>query len=153
LEGTIAYGVQEGVALDLGGAAAGVVDVVALQGDEIAVTIEVDGPVVVSVTGGRVGGDTVDEVVGDGHALGGLGTQDDVLTTDASSLWLLEGDFLGSLGRKRDTYGNVINPDHVGVVNGDGITTPDVLGVDISDSNVPLMLLEGIICEMLGEDC
>lgn len=35
------------------------------------------------------------------------------------------------------TYGNVVDPDHVGVVDGDGITTPNVLGVDIGDSNVP----------------
>ena len=31
---------------------------------------------------------------------------------------------------------NVINPNHVGIVNGDCVTSPDVLGVDISDSNV-----------------
>ena len=69
-----AYGVQEGVALDLGGTTAGVVDVVALQSDKVTVTIEVNGPVVVGVAGSGVGGDSVDEVVGDGHALGGLGT-------------------------------------------------------------------------------
>lgn len=69
-----AYGVQEGVALDLGGTTAGVVDVVALHGDKVAVTVEVNSPVVVGVAGSGVGGDSVDEVVGDGHALGGLGT-------------------------------------------------------------------------------
>ena len=34
------------------------------------------------------------------------------------------------------TYSNVVNPDHVAVINGDGITTPDVLRVDVGDSNV-----------------
>lgn len=44
-----------------------------------------------------------------------------------------------------DAYSNVVNPDHIRVVDGDGITTPDVLGVDISDSNVPVILLGGKI--------
>jgi hypothetical protein len=30
----------------------------------------------------------------------------------------------------------VINPNHVGIVNGDCVTSPDVLGVDISDGDV-----------------
>jgi hypothetical protein len=34
------------------------------------------------------------------------------------------------------TYGDVINPDHVGLVDGDGVTSPDVLGVDVGDGNV-----------------
>lgn len=34
------------------------------------------------------------------------------------------------------TYSNVVDPDQVTVVQGDTVTTPDVLGVDISDSNV-----------------
>jgi hypothetical protein len=85
----MAYSVQEGVALHLGGAAAGVVDVVALQGDQVVGAVQVDAPVVVAVAGGGVGGVAVDVAVGDGHALGGLGAQDDVLTTDASSLDLI----------------------------------------------------------------
>lgn len=36
------------------------------------------------------------------------------------------------------TYGNVVNPDQVSLVEGDGVTTPDVLGVDVGDSNVPV---------------
>lgn len=81
-----AYGVQDGVTLDLGAATAGMVDVVAFQGDQVVGTVEVDGPVVVGVACGGPGGVAVDVAVGDGHALGGLGAQDDVLTTDASSL-------------------------------------------------------------------
>jgi hypothetical protein len=114
----MAYGVQEGAALDLRGTTASVVDVVALHGDVVVGAVEVDTPVVVAVAGGRVVGGTVDEAVGDGHALGGLGTQDNVLTANASS-------------------SNVVDPDHVAVVDGDGITTPNVLGVDIGDGDVP----------------
>ena len=40
----------------------------------------------IAVTSGGVVANTVDVAVGDGHALGGLGAQDDVLTTDACSL-------------------------------------------------------------------
>ena len=42
----------------------------------------------------------------------------------------------------------MVNPDHIRVVDGDGITTPDVLGVDISDSNVPMILLGGKFYQM-----
>jgi hypothetical protein len=37
--------------------------------------------------------------------------------------------------------GDVVNPDHVGVVDGDGVSTPDVLGVDVGDCDVPVCLL------------
>ena len=45
-------GVEKSVAADLGGAAGCVVDVVALEGDEIAAAGEVERPVVVVVAGG-----------------------------------------------------------------------------------------------------
>lgn len=32
----------------------------------------------------------------------------------------------------------MVNPDQVSVVESDGVTTPDVLGVDVGDSNVPV---------------
>lgn len=38
---------------------------------------------------------------------------------------------------KMRTYSNVVDPDHITVVEGDGVSSPDVLGVDISDSDVP----------------
>jgi hypothetical protein len=41
---------------------------------------------VVTVASGRVIGDTVDVVVGEGHAAGGVGSEDNVLATNASSL-------------------------------------------------------------------
>lgn len=109
---------QKSVALDLGGTSTGVVDVVALEGNEIAGSIKVDTPVVVSVAGSGVVAGTVDEAVGNSDTLGGLGAENNVLARDAGS-------------------GDVVNPDHVGVVDGDGITAPDVLGVDVGDGNVP----------------
>lgn len=36
-------------------------------------------------------------------------------------------------------YGNVVEPDLVSFVDGDGITTPDVLRVDVRDSDVPMV--------------
>ena len=114
---SITYSVQKGVALDLGRTSAGVVDVVALHGNEIAGAVEVDAPVVVAIAGGGPVAGTVDEVVRDGDALGGLSAEDDVLTADASG-------------------GDVVDPDHVGVVHGDGVATPDVLGVDVGDGDV-----------------
>lgn len=35
------------------------------------------------------------------------------------------------------TYSNVVDPDHVAVVDGDGVSAPDVLGVDIGDGDIP----------------
>ena len=120
-------GVQEGVTLHLGGTTTGVVDVVTLHGDEIARSIEVNAPVVVAVAGGGVVTDAVDKAVGDGNALGGVGAEDDVLTTDAG-------------GR------DVVDPDHVGVVDGDGIAAPDVLGVDVGEGDVPVFVrLENLV--------
>lgn len=78
---------QNGVTLNLRRAAAGVVDVVALEGDQVVVAIEVDAPVVVAVAGGRVVRFTVDEGVGDGDAVVFLGAEDDVLAADALSLY------------------------------------------------------------------
>ena len=108
---------QKSVTLDLRGTAGGLVDVVTLHGDEVARAVKVDTPVVVAVTGGGVVAGAVDEAVGDGHALGGVGTKDNVLATDAGG-------------------GDVVNPDHVGAVDGDGITTPDVLRVDLGSTDV-----------------
>lgn len=110
-------GVEKGVTSDLGGAAGGVVDVVALEGDHVGAASEVHAPVVVAIAGSRPGGGTVDLVVGDGNATGSAVTENNVLA----------GDEVG---------GDVINPDHVGAVNGDGITTPDVLRVDLGETDI-----------------
>lgn len=78
--------VKKGVALNLRATTGGVVDVVTLHGDHIVGTIEVDAPVVVAIAGSRPVAHTVDVVVGQSNAAGGLGSQNDVLTTNASSL-------------------------------------------------------------------
>lgn len=82
-------GVQVGVALDLGRAAAGLVQVVALQGDLVAGAVQVDVPVVVVVAGGRVVGFAVDVVVGEGDAVAGFGAEDVVLAADAGGLFII----------------------------------------------------------------
>ncbi|KAI3481829.1 hypothetical protein L1887_55537 [Cichorium endivia] len=64
-------GVEERVAADFGAAAAGVVDVVALEGYEVAGAGEVQSPVVVVVAGGGPGGGTVDLRVGNSDTLAG----------------------------------------------------------------------------------
>jgi hypothetical protein len=74
--------VDGGAAAELGGAAAGVVDVVVLEGDSVACTGEVDAPVVVGVALGGPAGAAVDEVVGDGYAVVAAVAGDDVLATD-----------------------------------------------------------------------
>lgn len=82
--------VQESVTLDLGATTAGVVDVVALEGDEVGVTIKVDTPVGVGVAGSGVLGNTVNVVVGERNTVVGGGTEDVVLATDTGSLGLLD---------------------------------------------------------------
>lgn len=37
----------------------------------------------------------------------------------------------------RETYSYMVDPDEVGLVDGDGVASPDVLGVDIGDGDVP----------------
>lgn len=110
-------GVQHGVASELGGTAGEVVDVVVLEGDLVVGASEVQVPVVVSVAGGGVVALAVDVAVGDAHTAGGILAQDDVLAAD-----LVGGD--------------VVDPDQVGAGQGDGITTPDVLGVELRDADV-----------------
>lgn len=77
---------EQSVALDLGGTAAGVVDVVALHGDHVVGAVEVDAPVVVAIAGCGPVAFAVDVGVGDGNAVVGFGSEDDVLTTDAGGL-------------------------------------------------------------------
>lgn len=68
---------QQGVTLDLGRTATGVVDVVTLHGDHVAGASEVDAPVVVAVAGSRVVRDTIDVGVGNGD---GVSTPDILAT-------------------------------------------------------------------------
>lgn len=71
----------------------------------------------VTVASSRPRGGTVDLVVGDGHSVAGTVAKNNVLTTNQG----------GS---------DVVDPDEVGVIQGNSIATPDVLGVESSDVNV-----------------
>lgn len=82
----VVHSVQQGVAGQLGRAAREVVDVVVDEGDHVRGAVEVLAPVVVAVAGGRVGSSAVEEVVGDGHAAGGLGAEDKVLAANFGGL-------------------------------------------------------------------
>ena len=75
-------GVQQRVAVHLGRAAGGVVDVVALHGDEVLGARQVDGPVVVVVARGGPGGGAVELGVGQRDAAGGAGAGDEHLAAD-----------------------------------------------------------------------
>lgn len=110
-------GVEESVAGDLGATAGNSVDVVVLEGDEIVGAGEVETPVVVVVAASRPAGGTINLAVGDGDTVAGVVSEDNVLTTDERS-------------------GNMVDPDVVSVVEGNGITTPDVLRVKLSDVNI-----------------
>lgn len=113
----VVNGVEQSVACNLGGAARGVVDVVVLEGDGVGGAGEVQAPVVATVAGSGPGRGTVNVVVRDGDAAGGLVAEDNVLAGDQVS-------------------GNVVDPDEVSTIDGDGITTPDVLRVDVGEANV-----------------
>lgn len=130
---------QHSVPLHLRRPATGMVDIVALEGHHIPGAIEVNTPVVVAVTGGRVVRLAIDEGVGDGNAVVGLGTQDNMLTTNTSSLLLLVWLSVFSGNGSGQTYSDMVDPDQIAVVQSDTITTPHVLRVDISDSNVPVI--------------
>ena len=77
---------QVGVALNLGGTATGLVEVVTLHSNLVAGAVQVDVPVVVAVAGGRVVRLSINVVVGEGDAVVSLGSEDVVLATNASSL-------------------------------------------------------------------
>lgn len=77
---------EEGVPANLRGPPGGVVNVVALQGDEVVGAGKVESPVVVPVTGGRPGGGAVYLGVGDGDAVRSLISQHYVLTADERGL-------------------------------------------------------------------
>lgn len=126
--------VEESVSTDLGGTAGGLVDVVVLEGDGLVEELasgrqerskytyisrasEVKAPVVVTIASSRPRGSTVDLVVGDGHSVAGTVAENNVLTADQGS-------------------SDVVDPDEVGVIQGNSIATPDVLRVEGSDVNV-----------------
>lgn len=151
------YCVKQSVALNLGAASTEVVDVVALESDEIARAIEVDTPVSVAVTCGAVRGDTVKVGVGDGHAVVGAGSEDEVLTADTCGLKCQPSETYTQVFNLGWSYRNVVNPDHISFVEGDGIASPDIFGVDVGDGDVPGILLASSIlnqgpCYPLDDD-
>lgn len=79
-------GVEKRVAAYFRGAAADVVDVVALERDHVVGAGQVQGPVVLAVAGGGPGGGAVDLRVGDCDAVGGRIAEDDVLAADEGGL-------------------------------------------------------------------
>lgn len=111
-------GVKERVAADLRAASAKVVDVVTLQRDHVVAAVQIQAPVVVSVTGRGVVGHAIEVVVRDGHPVAGVSAEHDVLARDARGC-------------------NVVDPDHVNIIQSNGIAAPDILGVDVGDGNIP----------------
>jgi len=71
----------------------------------------------VVVTGGRPVGGAIELGVGDGDTVGGSVAEDKVLAANAGGL-------------------DVVDPDHVGAGNGDSVSAPHVLGVDLGEVNV-----------------
>ena len=131
--------VQVGIALDLRSTATGLVEVVTLHSNLVTGAVEVDVPVVVAIAGGRVVRLSVDVVVGEGDAVIGLSSEDVVLATNPSSLGRLSVILFlyTQILDIWEAYGHMVNPDKIGLVHSDGVTTPDVLRVDIGDCNVP----------------
>lgn len=78
--------VEHGVSADLGGSAAGVVDVVALQGNLVVRAGRVQSPVVVTVAGRGVFGVAVKVVVRNGDAVRCILAKDDHLAADVGEL-------------------------------------------------------------------
>lgn len=73
----------------------------------------------VVVAGGRPRSRAVNLVVGDGNTVRGTVAEDNVLATDQGGL-------------------DVVDPNEVGAVQRDSITSPDVLGVQVRDVNLRL---------------
>lgn len=109
--------VQQGVSAELGRAAGGVVDVVALHGDQVVGARQVDGPVMMAIARCAPAGLAVELAVGEGDAVGGC----------------LAGDeHLAAYKRHLD----VVDPDEIGAGERDGVAAPDVLRVEVRDVDV-----------------
>lgn len=96
---------EDGAASELGSTPAEVVDVVVLQRDLVVRSCKIQVPIMRSVARCRVCRFTIDVAVGDSHTARCGFSEDDVLTAD------LVG-------------GNVIDPDKVGSIKSNGISTP-----------------------------
>jgi hypothetical protein len=85
-----------------------------LHGDQVIAAGDVDGPVVVVVTSGRPTGVTVNLRVRDRDTVGGAVAEDNVLAPNEGGL-------------------DMVDPDEVAAIEGNSITTPDVLGIQVGD--------------------
>jgi hypothetical protein len=95
-----------------------VVDIVVLKGDLVALADEEEGPVVSVVAAGAPAGVAVDLSVRNRDAIRGSIARDDVLAADEGGL-------------------HVVDPDLAsGSDDGNGISSPDVLRVELRDVNV-----------------
>lgn len=92
-------------------------DIVTRKGNQVTSTIEEHRPVVVSVAGRGPAGLAVELVVGDGEAPSLVVSRDDHLAADEREL-------------------AVVDPDEVSAGEGDCVSTPDVLGVELGDVHV-----------------
>lgn len=111
------------VLTELGGTARAVVDVVAVEGDPVTVSVEHHGPVVVAVAGGRCRGLTVKFGVGDGQA-GCAVVGDDEHAANLGELAVVNPDTIVAIELK-----SITSPDQAGVQVGDGDTLDDdILG-------------------------
>jgi hypothetical protein len=132
----VVHGVEDGVAADLGRAAAGVVDVVALQGDLVVGAGGVQGPVMVTIASRGILGLAIKFVVGECDAVRCSFTEDDHLAADHGELAVICERSVSELA-SRGTYGvRLTNPDLIRSGNCDGVTTPDVLRVEVRDMDV-----------------
>lgn len=77
---------EKRVSADLGSTTTGVMDVVALHGNEIRRASQVDGPVVMAVASGGPAGRAIKLIIGDGDTVRSVGAQDDHLATNEGDL-------------------------------------------------------------------
>ena len=111
-------------------------DVVALEGDHVVAAGEIDSPVVVAVAGSGPGGGAVDLVVGDGDTTGSLLAEDNVLAGNQVGGDVVDPDHVACNYRLLDTACEFEYRLQLTAVDGDGITTPDELRVDLGETDV-----------------
>jgi hypothetical protein len=113
----VVHSVEERVACDLRGAARSMVNVVLLECDEVVGAGEVHAPIMMAITRRRPARGTIDLAVGNGDAVRGRVAEHNVLACD-------------------EVGGDVVDPDEVCAVDGDGVAAPDVFRVDVGETHV-----------------
>jgi hypothetical protein len=110
-------GVKKGVSADLGCTTRGLVDIVVLESNGVSRACEVHAPVVIAVACGRPRCGTIKLVVRDSNSVACVIAKHNVLATN----------------KRR---GNMVNPNKIGVIEGNSIAAPDLLRVKVRDMNV-----------------